>query len=104
MTNEELDKCAAEKFGITSLTFSKTVSVEPGEMISISVPKNPVWNPTHPDSNQAERYLFPNDPNFVYEMELQTDYFEITIWIMDENADKHLWCSSECEESTGVPL
>jgi len=41
MTNEELDKAAADMVGLEARYVSTT------------------WNPTDPDSNQAERYLFP---------------------------------------------
>lgn len=47
MTDQELDKLAAEMCG---LTLGGSLFFKHGELYD--------WNPTHPDSNQAERYLY----------------------------------------------
>jgi hypothetical protein len=65
LPNEELDRLAAERFlskplGPTSPTYWEP-AINGGTIISLT--HDPYdWDdftPTHPDSNQAERYLFP---------------------------------------------
>lgn len=59
MTNAELDRLSAEKFGIVKKFKAEIISdsyMWPSDNTPNQVPI--FWNPTHPDSNQAERFLF----------------------------------------------
>ena len=54
LTNDELDRVSAERFGI-----DVTTNVVDGPLFIDGDVLKFFWNPTHPDSNQCERYLFP---------------------------------------------
>lgn len=66
MTNEELDRLSADKLGI-----SVTTNEENGPLFIDGDVLQFFWNPTHPNSNQAERYLFPKLRE-VQNIEIQT--------------------------------
>jgi len=63
LTNDELDKLAAEMMGPTFFNYISHLSYNDGRaVIEVQVcPTKDIfkWNPTDPDNNQVERYLFP---------------------------------------------
>lgn len=71
MSDAELDVLAAQTFDLKQFLYGANEVVYGYD----------TWRPCHPDSNQAERYLFPKLLD-VYNMKLSHDYHKDSFYIL----------------------
>ena len=85
MTDEELDKRAAEMVDINYLLEEghlwERLSATGRRLICAN------WQPTHKDSNQIQWYLFPKVAGYITEERDSAGYYQITIDGEDKNQD-----------------
>jgi len=90
LTNEELDKLAAEMMEWYADEAGVYYDKQTRKGVNFFTPNGDRfevdrWNPTHPDSNQAERYLFPKLKEYEIYMDVEFLYQQVRATSIERN-------------------